>query len=219
MRLAISRHTRTILGIVSDLLMSYSKSNLTDQDRALFITLMPSWLTPELWLQSRTKETEAALELARVKALLNSAESEYGRVAPLGKMVTGWFSNPQEKAQIDDAKAIRERLRRECQNAESNHDTKLATLHSNAEHFLRNAMSSEGIAGLLDKSSVRTKLQKALDAMNREVSKLWLDHTTAQTESLANVRSATSELLAMYSADHTTTQTPLLGASNAGTRN
>jgi hypothetical protein len=219
LRLVISRHTRTILTIVSELLLSFTEANITDQDRSLFLNVTRSSLTAESWLQSRAQENDAAVELARLKTLVDTAEAEYSRLAPLGKVVTGWISSPQEKAQINAAKASRERLRREYQNAGSNHDARMATLHENAEHFLRNAMNSEGLAALLDKSSFRMKLRDALYAMNREISTLWLNHTRAQTESLENARLAISELVAMYGADHAKTHTPLLGVNNVATRN
>lgn len=216
LRLAISRHTRTILGIVSDLLMRYDGSNVDPLDTVVFFIPTPSALTPELWLQSRAQEREAASELARVKNLVDLAEARYRGVAPLGKM-TGWFSNPEGKTRINAAKETRDGLKRECQRAESKHAAILATLHSNAEHILRNAMSPEGIKALLEKSSVRTKLRNALDAMNREIGRLWHDHTETQLKSLEVVRSATSELLAVYK-NPTTTQTSLLGGANASTR-
>lgn len=176
LRLVISRHTRTILTIVSELLLSFTEANITDQDRSLFLNLTRSSLTADSWLQSRAQENDAVVELARLNTLVTSAQAEYSRIAPLGR-ITGWVSVPQEKSQISAARVALARLRREYQNAESNHEVKLATLHQKAEHFLRHAMSSEGIAALVKESSVRTNLKIALDAMSKEISKLWLDHT------------------------------------------
>src|SRR5437870_8567384 len=86
LRLVISRHTRTILTIVSELLLSFTEANITDQDRSLFLNLTRSSLTAESWLQSRAQENDAAVELARLKTLVNSADAEYSRIAPFGKV-------------------------------------------------------------------------------------------------------------------------------------
>jgi hypothetical protein len=219
LRHVICQHTRAILNIISGLLMSYEKGNITDQDRQLFEKISPSSENLEAWLQKREAEADAAKALSGVRDLLSTAESEYGRLAPLGKTVTGWFSDEGEKAKINVAKQNRDSLRRECQQAESKYQLKVRTIRVNGERFLRDAMSSMSIAILLESPRINSTLRVALDVLHRDVTEIWRNHTKAQTESLDKVLSATADLVKMYQSEQVHPPTPLLGAENAATRN
>jgi hypothetical protein len=219
LRQVICRHTRAILNIVSGLLLSYERGNITDQDTELFQKLSPPSQTVEVWLTHREAEADATKGLSRLRQLLSSAESEYSRLAPFGTTVTGWFSDEREKAQINAARQNRDCLRRDFQQAELNHEAKLANIQSYSEHFLRKAMSPVGITALLANSRVNAKLRSALDALSRDVTEIWQNHANAQSESLAKVLSATTDLERMYQPSQTTATTILLGAANVGTRN
>lgn len=217
LRHIIARHTRAILNIISDLLMSFENGNITVQDRQFLEKFSSQQI--EGWLKQREAEADAGKSLSRVRSSLSSAESEYNRLAPLGQMVSGWFSDEREKAQIIVAKQNRDALRRECQQAESKHQSEVERIRSYAERFLRDAMTPVGINALLESPRVSVKLRSALDALNREVTETWRNHTNAQSESLTKVSSATADLRQMYQMQRTNAPTPLLGATNAATRN
>lgn len=171
---------------------------ISEEQKAAFSEICTDVSIDE-WLAARLEEAKFSLLLKFLRGQLAVAEGEFGKVAPLGSMISKWGSTQSEKDEIVRKKSERDSLRAKLKIIESQYESVHTVSQRLVERCMKAAMHPESLHYLVSAASpVRTDIIAILSEMEETITDTWNSTRNEQSKSLEATRSYVEALSSVY---------------------